>query len=84
MGDWAGIVPWEGEQALAQGAQRSCGCSWIPGSAQGQAGHWGLEQPGIVEGIPVHAGVQNEMGLKVPSNPNHFGILRFLEAQDCL
>ncbi|RLV88946.1 hypothetical protein DV515_00015147 [Chloebia gouldiae] len=24
--------------ALAQGAQRSCGCPWIPGSVQGQAG----------------------------------------------
>ncbi|NXH07304.1 PGAP2 factor, partial [Loxia leucoptera] len=22
------------------GAQSSCGCPWIPGSAQGQAGHW--------------------------------------------
>ncbi|RMC01234.1 hypothetical protein DUI87_22183 [Hirundo rustica rustica] len=44
-----GIVPCEGGQALAQGAQRSCGCPWIPGSVQGQAGHWGLEQPGTVE-----------------------------------
>ncbi|RLV83453.1 hypothetical protein DV515_00016458 [Chloebia gouldiae] len=36
--------------ALAQGAQSSCGCPWIPGSAQGQAGQ-GLEQPGMVKGV---------------------------------
>ncbi|RMC08870.1 hypothetical protein DUI87_13864 [Hirundo rustica rustica] len=36
MGSWAGIVPWQGVEALAQGAQSSCGCPWIPGSAQGQ------------------------------------------------
>ncbi|RMC11780.1 hypothetical protein DUI87_11905 [Hirundo rustica rustica] len=35
MGYWAGIVPREGGQALAQGAQSSCGCPWIPGSVQG-------------------------------------------------
>uniref|UniRef100_A0A8C0VIC4 Uncharacterized protein n=1 Tax=Cyanistes caeruleus TaxID=156563 RepID=A0A8C0VIC4_CYACU len=46
MGFGAGIVPWQGGQALAQGAQSSWGCPWIPGSAQGQAGHWGWEQPG--------------------------------------
>ena len=51
---WEGIVPWEGGQALAQGAQRSCGCPWIPGSVQGQVGHWGLQQPGTVEDIPAH------------------------------
>ncbi|TRZ05718.1 hypothetical protein HGM15179_021389 [Zosterops borbonicus] len=38
---------------MAQGAQRSCGCPWIPGSVQGQVGG-GLEQPGIVEGVPAH------------------------------
>uniref|UniRef100_A0A8U7P5R5 Myosin heavy chain 10 n=1 Tax=Corvus moneduloides TaxID=1196302 RepID=A0A8U7P5R5_CORMO len=37
--------------ALAQGAQSSWGCPWIPGSAQGQAGHWGWEQPGTVGGV---------------------------------
>ncbi|TRZ19639.1 hypothetical protein HGM15179_007507 [Zosterops borbonicus] len=47
------FVPCEVGEALAQGAQRSCGCPWIPGSAQGQVGQ-GLEQPGIVEGIPAH------------------------------
>ena len=54
MGYWEGIPPWEGGQALAQGAQSSWGCPWIPGSAQDQAGHWGLEQPGTVGGVPAH------------------------------
>ena len=31
---------------------RGCGCP-IPGSVQGQVG-WGLEQPGLVEGVPAH------------------------------
>ena len=35
--------------ALAQAAQRSCGCP-IPGGVQGQAG-WGSEQPGLVGGV---------------------------------
>ncbi|XP_050831289.1 protein cornichon homolog 1 isoform X1 [Serinus canaria] len=35
MGYWEGILC-EGDEALAQGAQRSCGCPWIPESAQGQ------------------------------------------------
>lgn len=34
-----------------------------------------LEQPGIVENIPAHAGGWNKMGFKVPSNANHSGIL---------
>ncbi|RLV84247.1 hypothetical protein DV515_00016307 [Chloebia gouldiae] len=38
------------------GAQSSCGCPWIPGSAQGQAGQ-GWEQPGTVGGVPAMAGV---------------------------
>uniref|UniRef100_A0A8C5U9L8 Uncharacterized protein n=1 Tax=Malurus cyaneus samueli TaxID=2593467 RepID=A0A8C5U9L8_9PASS len=33
------ILGCEGEEALVQGAQSSCGCPWIPGSVQGQAGH---------------------------------------------
>ena len=41
--------------AMAQVAQRSCGCP-IPGSVQGQAGR-GLEQPGLVEGVPAHGKV---------------------------
>uniref|UniRef100_A0A8B9FYP6 Phospholipid-transporting ATPase n=1 Tax=Amazona collaria TaxID=241587 RepID=A0A8B9FYP6_9PSIT len=43
----------DGAEALAQGAQRSCGCP-IPGSAQGQVGHRGLEHPAPVEGVPAH------------------------------
>jgi len=39
-------------EALAQVAQRSCGCP-IPGSVQSQAG-WGFEQPGLVEGVSAH------------------------------
>jgi len=42
----------EGAEALAQVAQRSCGCA-LPGSVQGQVG-WGFEQPGLVEGVPAH------------------------------
>ncbi|NXK80953.1 TBC20 protein, partial [Amazona guildingii] len=43
-------LPCEGAEALAQGAQRSCGCP-IPGSVQGQVGHRGLEQPALVAGV---------------------------------
>jgi len=39
----------EGGEALAQVAQRSCGCL-LAGSVQGQAG-WGFEQPGLVDGV---------------------------------
>uniref|UniRef100_A0A8V5GVP7 Uncharacterized protein n=1 Tax=Melopsittacus undulatus TaxID=13146 RepID=A0A8V5GVP7_MELUD len=49
-------VPWEGAEALAQGAQRSCGCP-IPGSAQGQVGHRGLEQLLQLKGSLPMAGV---------------------------
>uniref|UniRef100_A0A672V587 Promyelocytic leukemia n=1 Tax=Strigops habroptila TaxID=2489341 RepID=A0A672V587_STRHB len=48
----AEALPCEGAEALAQGAQRSCGCP-IPGSVQGQVGHRGLEQPALVEGVPA-------------------------------
>jgi len=37
--------------ALAQAAQRSCGCP-LPGRVQGQVGR-GFEQPGLVEGVPA-------------------------------
>ena len=47
-----GILHSEGGEALAQVAQRSCGCP-LPGSAQGQAG-WSSEQPDLVEGVPAH------------------------------
>ncbi|XP_063255737.1 uncharacterized protein LOC134551722 [Prinia subflava] len=64
MGYWElGIPGCEGGQALAQGAQRSCGCPWIPGSVQGQAGQ-GLEQPGTVEGVPAMTGVEAGYSLR--------------------
>ena len=34
-----------------------------------------LEQPGIVEGDPAHGRGWDGVGFKVPSNPNHSGIL---------
>ena len=40
-------------EPLAQDAQRSCGCPWILGGVQGQAGQ-SLEQPGTVEGVLAH------------------------------
>ncbi|CAN8178275.1 unnamed protein product, partial [Coccothraustes coccothraustes] len=47
-------VPFDAmETALEWNSQRSCGCPWIPGSVQGQAG-WGLEHCGRVEGVPAH------------------------------
>jgi len=46
------ILPCEGGEALAQVAQRSCGCP-LPGSVQGQVG-WSFEHPGLVEGVPAH------------------------------
>ena len=46
------FLPPEGGEALAQVAQRSCGCP-LPGSVQGQVGG-GFEQPGLVEGVPAH------------------------------
>ena len=42
----------EGGEALAQVAQRDCGCR-LPGSVHGQVG-WGFEQPGLVEGVLAH------------------------------
>jgi len=44
----------EGGKALAQVAQRSCGCP-IPGGVQGQAG-WGPGQPGLVGDIFARGG----------------------------
>jgi len=41
----------EGGEALAQVAQRSCGCPLL-GSVQGQVG-WGFGHPGPVEGVPA-------------------------------
>jgi len=45
------IFPREGGEALAQAAQRSCGCP-LPGRVQGQVGR-GWEHPGLVEGVPA-------------------------------
>jgi len=42
----------EGGEALAQVAQRSCGCP-LPGSVQGQVGQ-GSERPGLAEGVLGH------------------------------
>ena len=69
MGYWEGIVPCEGGEALAQGAQRSCGCSWIPGSVQGQA-EWASEPPGLVECVPAHGRAWHWMGFEVLFTPN--------------
>jgi len=44
----------EGGEALAQSAQRSCGCP-LPGNVQGQVGQ-GLEHPELVESVPAHGG----------------------------
>ena len=74
MGCEAEILPCEGGEALAQVAQRSRGCPWLPGSVQGQVG-WDFGQPGLVEGVPAHGRGWNWMGFKVPSNPNQSGIL---------
>ena len=63
------ILPCEGGKALAQVAQRSCGCP-LPGRVQGQAGR-GFGQPGLVEGVPARARAWDWMVFKVPSNPNH-------------
>ena len=59
----------EDGEALAQGAQRSWGWLWIPGSVQGQVGQ-GSEQPGTVEGAPAHGRGWSNRTFKVPSNPN--------------
>uniref|UniRef100_A0A8D2MXP8 Tektin n=1 Tax=Zonotrichia albicollis TaxID=44394 RepID=A0A8D2MXP8_ZONAL len=72
MGYWESISLWEGGQALAQGSQNSWGCPWIPGSAQGQAGHWGWSSLGQWElSLPWQG--WHWMGFNVPSNPNHLG-----------
>lgn len=56
----------EGGEALAQVAQRSCGGFPSPGNVQGQLG-WGLDQPGLVEGVAAHGREWAWMGFKVPS-----------------
>ena len=67
---------YKGGEALAQVAQRSCGCP-LPGSVQGKV-WWDFEQPGLVEGVPAHGrGIGTKWSLKVPSNSNHSMILWF-------
>ncbi|XP_063249361.1 protein SON isoform X2 [Prinia subflava] len=73
MGSWAGIVPWQGGQALAQGAQSSCGCPWIPGSVPGQAGHLGLSSLGQWK-VPLPRQGWPWMGCKVPPSARQGGI----------
>lgn len=51
MRSYAEVFPCESGEALAQIAQRSCGCPH-PGRVQGQVA-WGWEQPGLVEGVPA-------------------------------
>ena len=64
------ILPHEGAEALAQAAQRSCGCP-LPGRAQGQAG-WGWEHPGLVEGVPARGRGLGLGGLSGPFPPKPF------------
>jgi len=45
------ILYYEGGEALEQVAWRNCGCP-LPGSVQGQVGR-GLEETGLVEGVPA-------------------------------
>jgi len=57
----------EGGEALAQPAQRSCGCP-LPARVQGQVG-WGSEQPCLVEGVPAQGrGVGNGWSLRALPN----------------
>ena len=60
------ILPCEGGEALAQVAQRSCGCP-LPGRVQGQVGRWEVSLP-MAEGW-------DWMGFKVPPNTNRSVIL---------
>uniref|UniRef100_A0A8C0V6J1 SON DNA and RNA binding protein n=2 Tax=Cyanistes caeruleus TaxID=156563 RepID=A0A8C0V6J1_CYACU len=70
MGSWAGIVPWQGGQGLGWNCQSSWGCPWIPGSAQGRAGHWGWEQLGQRAVSLPRLGWAG-MNFKVPPKPKH-------------
>jgi len=67
--EWASLYC-EGGEALAQVAQRSCGCP-LPGSVQGQAGQ-GFEQPGLVEGVPAHGRGVRLDDLQGPFQPKPF------------
>ena len=66
MGYWEGIVPWEGGQALAQGAQSTGFKARLDTGAWSNLGHWEVSL--LWQGW-------NWMGFKVSSNPDHSGIL---------
>ena len=73
----------EGGEALAQVAQRSCGCP-LPGSVQGQVGR-GIEQPGLEKEVPAHGrGGWKQMIFKVPFNLNNSMILWFYDNVRCI
>jgi len=60
----------EGSEAVAQAAQRNCGCP-TPGDIQGSIG-WGLGHPDLVGGSPAH-GRELELGdLCCPFHPKSF------------
>jgi len=65
-----GILSGEGGEALAQAAQRSCGCP-IPENAQGQVGR-GWEQPAQVADVPAHCRGLHWMPFKGPFQPKPF------------
>lgn len=46
----------------------------VPGSVQGEIG-WGLEQPEMLEGVPVLSGGLELNDVESPSNPDHSMIL---------
>ena len=66
------LFSWDVE-ALAQAAQRSCGCP-IHGCVQGQIG-WGPDQPDLVMAILLMAGGWSEVVFGIPSNPSRSIIL---------
>jgi len=61
------ILHHEGAEALAQVAQRSCGCP-IAGRVQGQVGR-GFEHPGLVEAVPAHGRGLDWTALEGPFQP---------------
>ncbi|KAJ7404428.1 hypothetical protein WISP_145749 [Willisornis vidua] len=61
---------------VAQVAHRSCGCP-ISGSVQGQVGQ-GLEELGLVEGVPAMAGVWNKMIFKVSDLPRPYTLRKLI------
>jgi len=63
-----GIFHSEGDEALAQVAQRSCGCP-VPEGIQGHG--WGPGQADLVGGNLPMAGGWNYMIVEVPSNLGH-------------